>query len=114
MTFLLNVLSTTQRVADSSRYFVIRVVKGTRHAFIGMGFKERNEAFDFNVAVEEARKAVKEFDQRQNQPQQTGPVEIKSSGADYSFKSGQKITINIAGGAQTRKKRTVAGGGLHL
>lgn len=97
------------RVLDSSRYFVLRVVNGTRHAFIGMGMKERNEAFDFNVSIDEARRTVKEYEQSQNAPQDQGPPVIQSSGTDYSLHGNQKITINIpAGGASTRKKRTVA------
>lgn len=100
-------------VIDSSRYFVLRVVNGSRHAFIGMGMKERNEAFDFKLACEEAIKQVKETERQQSQPQ-TGPAPIQSSGHDYSLQAGQKITINIPGGQQTRKKRTVQGGGFKL
>ena len=39
---------------DSGRYFVLRITndKG-RHAFIGICFNERNDAFDFNVALAE-------------------------------------------------------------
>ena len=42
-------------VLDSSRYFIMRVVdsKSSKHAFIGMAFQTRSEAFDFNVIIDD-------------------------------------------------------------
>ena len=47
-----------ESVSDSSRYFVLRLMQGggdgdgpARQAFVGLGFDERNDAFDFNCAL---------------------------------------------------------------
>jgi hypothetical protein len=100
-------------VRDSSRYFVLRIVQGTRHAFIGIGFAERNEAFDFKLACTEAKKASDEFETSQAAAA-AGPQPIKSSGTDWSLQPGQKIQINTEGRAATRKKREIAPGAFRL
>jgi hypothetical protein len=44
-------------VTDSGRYFVLKIVNEQgRHAFIGIAFNERNDAFDFNVALQEHKR----------------------------------------------------------
>jgi adaptin ear-binding coat-associated protein 1/2 len=40
-----------EAVLDSSRYFVIRVEEGGRKAYIGMGFTERSDSFDFSQSI---------------------------------------------------------------
>ncbi|XP_048672214.1 adaptin ear-binding coat-associated protein 2 isoform X3 [Marmota marmota marmota] len=82
-----------ESVTDSSRYFVIRIEDGNgRRAFIGIGFVDRGDAFDFNVALQDHFKWVKqqcEFAKQAQNPDQ-GPK------LDLGFKEGQTIKLNIA------------------
>ena len=77
------------RCVDSSRYFVLRIENAnSRHMFVGMAFNERNDAFDFNTSLEDARRereAAKE-------PLEKLP-DLPSK--DYSIKEGEKIRVKI-------------------
>ena len=57
-----------ETVLDSSRYFVLRIKDGRgKHGFVGLGFAERNKAFDFNVVLSDHEKHV-----RREQEKDTG------------------------------------------
>jgi hypothetical protein len=83
--------SVVEHVLDSSRFFVLRVVGEGRKATLGIGFEDRSDAFDFGVALQEARKLS------------NNSVVSSSSGdkpsaeqtpKDYSLKPGQTISVN--------------------
>lgn len=104
-----------ERVIDSSRYFVLKITNGTRHAFIGLGFEDRNDAFDFNCALSDFKSRFVD------DPGEAGPdggkVAAQEPAKDLSLKEGQKITVNIPGMEERAAKRreqqqaTQAGGG---
>ncbi|XP_041078425.1 adaptin ear-binding coat-associated protein 1-like isoform X1 [Polyodon spathula] len=87
-----------ETVSDSSRYFVIRIQDGNgRSAFIGIGFNDRGDAFDFNVSLQDHFKWVKQENEisKESQNKDAGPK------LDLGFKEGQTITLNIG---QTKRR----------
>ncbi|KAL7537990.1 hypothetical protein ACHAXR_009425 [Thalassiosira sp. AJA248-18] len=78
------------RCIDSSRYFVLRIQNAQgRHMFIGLAFNERNDAFDFNTALEDSR--------REKELERKAALGISSvvKGVDYGMKEGEKIRVSI-------------------
>lgn len=88
-----------EKASDSSRYFIliVRDPTGTRMAYIGLGFAEREAAFDFKVALTDHGKYL---DRKHN------PVAPQQAVAqDFSLKQGEKIKVNLKGGlAKTTPK----------
>lgn len=82
-----------ESVLDSSRYFVLRLCDPTgRHAFVGIGFTDRGDSFDFNVAISDHFKWVKQS----KQIEKDEVAHDAKPPMDLSFKSGETIKINIA------------------
>ncbi|KAG9260710.1 adaptin ear-binding coat-associated protein 2 [Astyanax mexicanus] len=104
--------SVVEAVTDSSRYFVIRIEDGNgRHAFIGIGFADRGDSFDFNVALQDHFKWVKQESEfaKQEASQSAAPK------LDLGFKEGQTIKISLGNikkkeAAGAAKSRPGAGG----
>lgn len=110
-------------VIDSSRYFALRISdpKTGREAFIGVGFRERMDATNFKMSLQDYENSLKreekaaalqrQYEQSQKQQQQPGggggdsenddedasasalPVQMESK---LSLKEGEKIHINLA------------------
>jgi len=101
-----------ERVLDSSRYFVLKITNGARHAFIGLGFEDRNDAFDFNCALCDFKSTF--VDKSEDGP--GGDLASQEPAKDLSLKEGQKITVNIPGMEERAARRreqqaSPAGGG---
>ncbi|KAK4046525.1 hypothetical protein OIO90_006537 [Microbotryomycetes sp. JL221] len=95
-------------VLDSSRYFVLTVVDQSsgQRAYLGMGFPERTESFDFNVALQDwSKRQHPPAALASNETSSTGPSpHIPAGGSkDFSLKPGETLNIKI-GGSSTKKK----------
>ncbi|KAI6242611.1 DUF1681 domain-containing protein [Aphelenchoides fujianensis] len=65
-----------EAVSDSSRYFVVRLRNDNgQTAFVGIGFGDRGDSFDLNVAVQDHFKSVKRDNElvKGGRDAQTGP-----------------------------------------
>ncbi|CAK7206353.1 hypothetical protein SEUCBS139899_009142 [Sporothrix eucalyptigena] len=81
---------------DSSRFFAVRVQDGQgRRAVLGIGFEERPDAFDFGVALQEARKSIGGKAAAAASGSHKAAPTQKEDKKDYSLKEGETITINL-------------------
>lgn len=81
-----------EKVLDSSRYFALRISDGTgKTAVIGLGFAERNAAFDFQAALQDQQK-------KQNQEKEIAAARTRRAqepAIDYSLPTGKTISIEL-------------------
>ncbi|EPS44004.1 hypothetical protein H072_2027 [Dactylellina haptotyla CBS 200.50] len=107
-------------VTDSSRFFALRVVDGARRAFLGIGFEERSDAFDFNVCLQEVRRhsnmddpaggpsvaGKTSYGTGKTAPGQPGAFTaasiLNAEPKDYSLKEGETISISIGNKGRRR------------
>ncbi|KAL6975917.1 hypothetical protein U1Q18_024712 [Sarracenia purpurea var. burkii] len=84
-----------ETVIDSSRYFVLRIEENIggrlRHAFIGLGFRERTEAYDFQAALHDHMKYLNKKKTAEEMEQQYQ----KTSSVDYSLKDGETLVLRL-------------------
>ena len=77
--------SVIEPVLDSSRYFVMRIEKDRKKAYIGVGFQERSEALDFKIALQEYKKYLDEPEYEEDSEEQ-----------DYSLQEGETLHVDVA------------------
>ncbi|MFS7975384.1 putative PH-like domain superfamily, NECAP, PHear domain-containing protein [Helianthus anomalus] len=93
-------------VLDSSRYFVLRIEDGTgKHAFVGLGFTERNEAFDFNVALSDHEKYVKRESEKDDSGASDESCINIHPAVNHRLKEGETIRITV-------KNKPTSGAGM--
>ncbi|KNA24245.1 hypothetical protein SOVF_017320 [Spinacia oleracea] len=84
-----------ETVIDSSRYFVLRIEENIggrlRHAFVGIGFRERTEAYDFQAALHDHMKYLDKKKTAEEMEQQFQ----NSSAIDYSLKDGETLVLQL-------------------
>ncbi|KAJ4455183.1 putative adaptin ear-binding coat-associated protein 1 [Paratrimastix pyriformis] len=77
-----------ERCLDSSRYFVLRIEDGQgHHAYIGLGFEARADAYDFIASISDHFKRLK--------TEREAPQFSQRPAVDYSLRGDQKIQLNL-------------------
>ena len=108
-----------ESVIDSSRYFAVRIrdPKTGREAFIGVGFRERNDATNFRMTMEDycnalkreekARELYRQFEQsledQAGEGEDNGVEKSLSAMSNLSLKEGEKIHISIKGSGGSKR-----------
>jgi hypothetical protein len=101
--------------ADSSRYFVLRVSDGSgRYAYLGLGFLERPDSFEFNVTLQDH---VKHLTQEREFAAAAEAAANAPAPPPQDFSLKGSVSIALPGGATSAPKprpAPAAGGGLAM
>lgn len=99
-----------QAVADSSRYFVIKVTEGGKTAHLGLGFSDRADSFDVNTTLHDHFKGI--LKEEEIEAEKDEPIVFK----DLALKQGEtiKVSINIPSKKRTKSPGAARGNGLSL
>lgn len=103
-----------EAVVDSSRYFVVRISddKTGRHANIGIGFRERDDASNFRMALQEyerslqrerAAEAIHSAYEESSASSEDGKASPLPEVGNLTLKEGEKIHIDLKGKSTTVK-----------
>ena len=95
-------------VVDSRRYFVLRIDDGKgHHAFIGMGFRDRDDAYNFNATMQDHWKSIKRQEEAEVIRKEMAEHYANMPMRDLSLKEGEKLSIkvNVPGKGGPKKTR---------
>lgn len=90
-----------QSVTDSSRFFVIRTSSGQH---LGLGFSDRSDSFDLNVALQDHFKSLRveaELEKEKDEPREQ---------LDLAFKEGETIKVSINIPRKSNRERSKSPG----
>ena len=110
-------------VIDSSRYYVVRVVDEAsgRHAFLGFGFRQREESSAFTACLDDHMKylrrrreaaAMRERFEEEEAHRGRAGGEGPAAPDRFGLKEGEKITISVGAAPASASAPGGGGGGL--
>lgn len=101
-------------VVDSSRYFVLRIDDGRgKHAFVGMGFRDRNLSYDFNATLQDHWKSLSRQKEADAMRAEMEARMASEPMRDLSLKDGEKLSIKV-NVPSSGKRRTPTSSGVTL
>ena len=83
---VINLKTNVEPVNDSSRYYILHIIenKGSRNAIIGLGFTDRQSAFDFTASLQE-------IERRNDNREKT--KETHENNGDYVLRGNETISL---------------------